>query len=686
MKSLFVFLALLAVSGIFVAKFTNEEAQRDSVGFRSGREPLSVVPLGSEKRLDFNGNSLGVGMCAPDANNNCDWPGYAQGIGRLSLAPFAFTFIVLLSFWVFCSGRLCCNCFGGKERTPGNICYGRMCCSTDCFVGRDFHGYATLELWIVKVALVLLVCALAASAIPGFRGNAKISEGIKGPTNNVGLFIRNISDSTTAIINELSTLEYSKDANASIDGLTNFTVTLTDLTDKANGYVKEADRYRRPVYITLIVLAPFFALIGLAAGFFNLPKLTCCIGLCLFWVSMIVWIVFSLQFFLVLVFEDGCTETTIWSANLANGGAVVPGSRQSIFEKYIPTSELNRTFTDLRKVALDAEALVIESGNNVIDQLCTNRTVPDPVFSAGEYCTTNRTHTPARFLGSPSANVTDIKTDNSDGCLNDGYYPCASFCCRIVTIQECSTKCAENQTRSAALDLVNFIDLFQKYDAILIGKVLPFLSFDTFLPLVVGLRDPICQGLVEGGQIVEQCLLCIAIFLIPTTILMIMAHKRWRDDSAGPSESTLELQPSKSGQSPTYITTPTMYAMNSDNEIMDMTAKSPPKEEAQPEEPKNDDEPQKEDPLLTMKLEDDDPKPRANTAKSGEIDFGLMDFGLQSNRGSMLPPDRDNNNDTSSVSSDSSDSDERLEMMPATPPPEADSEPGTPPSYDETFA
>lgn len=82
-----------------------------------------------------------------------------QAVARLSIAPFVFFIIVCVSFWVFCFGRCCCNCFGGWERTPKNICYGKSCCGNPrTNPGWKFRGYSPAGVWTNKILLVL--CAV----------------------------------------------------------------------------------------------------------------------------------------------------------------------------------------------------------------------------------------------------------------------------------------------------------------------------------------------------------------------------------------------------------------------------------------------------------------------------------------------------------------------------------------------
>jgi len=550
---------VLAFSVTLYQAVSEEEAR-----FDVGRGPLATVLLpATNTRATFNSGTVSGRLCAADDNGNCKWVDYAQAIGRMTIPALVLAPVSFVAFWAFCLGRCCCNCFGGKQRTPGNVCYGKTCCGEECWP-HEFTGYDTVSIWVVRILYVVCFIALIAVMIPGFFGNAKVSKGITSPGQNFLSFADSIQAEAKGFLDRLTALPFTSSANSSFADVINKIQPLRDTGNTINDQIKKAEQYRMPVFIAFLVLAPLCFGIGILGGFLNQWKLIFGCALMAFWISLFVWLLFGIQYALLVVVNDTCNEMVLWNSNLANAtvyikaGQTPPKPQKTSFIENLNTivsCSQNSSFTDI-------ENKIRTGQDTAYMTLCDPNALP-------EFCFNNQTvlaTTTAQCARSGTADQVGIVYNQQACQLLRDYQASGNFSacvaaaqialqgnftvldasttnppvCQALHLNDCPTKCytedARNNTAEVIVTLVVLDQYLQLFADVLNSNLLNCLVFQ---PLVTSLEGSVCDQLSNGGDILEQAFLSIAIILIPGTILAILAAKRWRADSFSTGEVAL---------------------------------------------------------------------------------------------------------------------------------------------------
>jgi len=342
-----------------------------------------------------------------------------------------------------------------------------------------------------------------------------------------------------------------------------------------NGNIKKADGIRQPIYIVIMILAPIVAIFGLIGGLIGIWKIMFAAALMFFWMSLLIWLVFGIQYPLLIAFSDTCAEMNIWNYNVQVANATLAAdpnaqvqipARQSVFEALVPiTSCSNTTFGDLKAQATKGIETAYKSACQELQYICGNATEQaSPGVSGGRptCCSAgsgNSCNNARAVASQPLCQVITAyyanNAQNYSQCeqavnsaltaiVLDPYYVNTTapngqqgiplFFCDNVTITNCSTNCHTQQLRDGSNTTVYNIQIGQAYLYVLYNKVFPLLSCFIFNPLINDITDAVCDKLVVGLNTMEQVFLCIAILLIPSTILAILAAKRWRIDSHEP--------------------------------------------------------------------------------------------------------------------------------------------------------
>ncbi|PRP85290.1 hypothetical protein PROFUN_06892 [Planoprotostelium fungivorum] len=536
-KSLLLFVIALAGSTLLLSSQDVDSAS-------SGRELLGLIPS-SSSRSTFTNGTVSNRLCALDENGDCHLMGYMEAVLRMSIIAFVMVPLAFLAFWVVCIGRCCCNCFGGWQRTPDNVCYGTRCCGNEC-LSSEFQGYSMWSVYTVRVLTVVCFIALIAAVIPGIIGNSRVSKGMKGPTNNVMNFTDDLQAKLQTIVGELQTIPYTKDVNNSLDGVYTVFSDSRAQVQKVDVQVNLVDQYRNAVYITLLVLAPIVVLVGILGGLFNIWKLTWSASMFLFLISTLIWSIFAIHYPLLIVTTDSCHEMNILNDNVirantsASLGLPFVTNQTSALEELIPILKCSDNRLDSLKKdiedALDSaytqacsedrlQTVCLIANNNITTAaklkcpLLANKIMQQTVCRNMQKYVDTKDIAYCKVAASLVANMSVLDFDYS------------SLRCEIVSIEDCEKgNCSDTATKITS-DIAINLDILTRYIEILRVEIYPLLGCFLFAPLVSSLTDVVCHQLSPGFEMVETSLLCICIILIPTTILLFLASKRWRRDA-----------------------------------------------------------------------------------------------------------------------------------------------------------
>jgi len=549
---------VLAFSITLYQVVSEEEARLDV-----GREPLTTILLPSTPtRATFNAGPISGRLCAADANGNCQWLSYAQAIGRMTIPALVLAPVSIIAFWAFCLGRCCCNCFGGIQRTPGNVCYGKTCCGDSCWP-HEFSGYSAASIWVVRILYVVCFIALLAVMIPGFFGNAKVSKGITSPGQNFLSFADGIQAQAKGFLDRLSALPYTNTANGTFGEIVSKIQPLRDTGTTINQQINKAEQYRMPIFIVFLVLAPLCFGIGILGGFLNKWKLIFGCALVAFWMSLFIWLIFGIQYALLIVVNDTCNEMVLWNNNLANAtvyiqaGVTPPKPQETSFIENLNSlvsCSQNSSFTDI--------ANKIRTGQNqAYSTLCDPGALP-------QFCFNNdllRANTTLLCSFSGTADQVDIvyhqpacvflreynNTGNFSDCIAaaqialQGNFTVLDISttnppvCQALLLSSCPTKCYTSESRNTTAEVIGTLSVLEEYIQLFTDVLNSnLLNCLVFQPLASSLQVAVCDQLSGGGDLLEQAFLSIAIILIPGTILAILASKRWRADSFATGEMT----------------------------------------------------------------------------------------------------------------------------------------------------
>ncbi|PRP75126.1 hypothetical protein PROFUN_03962 [Planoprotostelium fungivorum] len=584
-KSFYVLMAIL-VGVIIMMAYTSNDAEASVASGRHVLSSAAILPQ-SKSRPTFDKGTVSARLCAADDDGNCNLIGYLEAIGRMTIPALILVPISIVAWFACCLGRLCCNCFGGWERTPGNVCFGEKCCDTDCYENRQFQGYSTAGIWATKILLVLMFLGLVAVFVPGFLGNRQLGKGIAGPLDSVLKFGDDMRGKMNNIVGRLQVLPYTTNINGS---LTSVYAALSDFDsygDQAHTQLNQVERYRVPVYTVLLVITPVVVLLGILGGIFNCPKLICCTAGGLFWMSALIWLLFGIQYPMLIIVSDLCDELTIYDTNIiyanatANNRTATPSGKVTIFESHINITSCNSTTFDPVKTKIDDalnQAYSTACSNDILQSLCLEaRNITQYMLLVGQ-CTDNVTlirnitSQPVCQLIEQYINTNDISycmqaVQQANATLNIvdvpvverfGYPMVVRDECRIVPLNVCPTTCNYTTTRNATGQVIYQTDVLNTYNYIYETFVRPLLGCFLFAELVDDLKGGVCDNLTPGANMVEQTFLSIGILLIPTTILMMLAFKRWRSDSyeGAQSESGLEMS-----SVPVHTTIPEVFSI-----------------------------------------------------------------------------------------------------------------------------
>ncbi|PRP85323.1 hypothetical protein PROFUN_06925 [Planoprotostelium fungivorum] len=545
-------LFLLFIAGItFIAHVSTSNTDVNNIDY-DGRKLLDFIAFSSSSRKTFNKGDVSDRLCAADDSGDCHLSEYEQAVLRLSIVAFVMAPLAFLSFWIVCFGRTIFNCFGGWEKNPHSACFGISCCGRSCTRGNDaddFEGYSACGVYTTRFLLVLFTLCLIGVTVPGMMGNSHLSHGLKRPTSSFINFGIDLRQKLDHIVMNLTQLPYTKNINGS---LTEVYQTFQEAMDKvhdADDKVSQVETYRFPIYIGILSLAPVVVLIGIAGGVFNCWQLTFCSAMILFLISTLMWSVFGLQYPMLIVLNDTCDEITLYNENViaanitAHRNETFHPNRTSVIEVQVPlTSCTNSSFTKVERKVDDAlnEAYSAACGSEGLQTPCLlsdndytrqaqkcdiilkNNIMQQPVC---RLITDYKISGDLQKCRSAVAGVTNMSLLN--------FQP-GSALCKEVTVNTCMEKQCQGPAAQIVDIIVEKLDVLSKYVYILRQEVVPLLGCYVFAPLVSALKEDVCHKLNPSFEWVEISMLAVGIILIPITILMILAAKRWRRDAMSP--------------------------------------------------------------------------------------------------------------------------------------------------------
>lgn len=479
-------------------------------------------------RSTWRGVKISNRICGMDENGDCHIMEYAEALSKYAAPGIILAILSIISLPVFCIGRFCCNCFGGRRRSKG-ICCGK----------RDqFEGYSLKEIWIIKLLLIAAMVGIALCVILGYVGDKSVSTGITKSTTTLISAGNTIVDKASIIAYNLSSLPYTKDEGAQIGEFVDTAKTFLDQAESIEVVIKEYNKYRSIAVIISFALPLGLLVIGVVGAIFNFRYLALIAFFFCFLVSIIIWISFSVHSVVHTVFIDVCYELDVvmtdppppqnnsTSGNNTNTDDGGNGGIQDMIKDIYYCTQFSNV-GDLARGALDDSYKTACDG---LTKLCNDSYVNCSDSYNGGNCSRENLQ---NFLGehirdyvigcNDTYPIEQCPANDINSCMNP--YLCVD---QMRTVKDCATNCINEELRGYANTTVFGLEMLFLYTDIIENEVLPLLNCTIVQNTFSDVSDAMCVNIKQGVSRISVASGFLGALLIPGTILLLLGFKRFR--------------------------------------------------------------------------------------------------------------------------------------------------------------
>eukprot|EP01156_Anaeramoeba_ignava_P024521 Anaeramoba_ignava/c9075_g1_i1.p1 GENE.c9075_g1_i1~~c9075_g1_i1.p1 ORF type:complete len:554 (-),score=134.18 c9075_g1_i1:43-1704(-) len=442
-------------------------------------------------RRNFAGETVSKRFCASE-NGECDWSNYGQALAMMVLPAFVFGVLFLLVFLCYGSYYCCCPCRalkGAKEFTEKSKKKWKI-------------------IFFISFLLFLLGTFL------GFGGNSKMRSGIidlGDEITNETQFMYNLA----IHVNETFTKTGFYSVNSvGLENTIDAMRTINNQADDSSDTMSEYDSKRQ--YVVNIILAVPLVVVsfGVIFVFAKMGKAGACIGILSFLLIFGIWFSFGIHYLVGILFSDICYEIS------QNVDGIDDPNSDTPLKQIVDCTEGHTDLDSLREGCEDAINQTIDAGCAVRDEICSlNFTVQCDTASFTHSLTFNVSCAPTCNDSVLNETKQLLIFDNgtlAPGCVADQAelsIVCGileadcnlssnswidNVCVRILTVEECATECVDNQTKTNAQDVCQFIDNLNELYQMLVYEILPLLSCEFLKQVFRNIEGAVCDKIISG--------------------------------------------------------------------------------------------------------------------------------------------------------------------------------------------
>ena len=482
---------------------------------------VGASPGGELRVLDCTLQSTGL--------DSCDALRYAIRAGVCSLSGVIVAVLLLLLFPLYCGGKYCCNCCGGREQSP-NFC---------CPDTRHPTVYTRADIVRPKLLAVLALVGAVVGLVFGLRGAVEAQDGVSGIITVVSEVPEVLTQQITEVRDALMVPRFNVATN---------TTTTVDLFE-TSGALESANRVKDALqagvdrvlsavstHVRTAVLA-IFALL-------SVPVLAMLIGAVpvvtnsrrflpmgvlwsLFLFGFLVWVSNTLFSLVHVVSDDLCTEVHAFTRQQGN---VIAAAVEC-------TDDTVRAFRDEVNVLIATEATtacesLLEKCYNTSktqEENLAELRVFDCVQSVS--CTDVSVAELDRLVRSDDVRVSTEVTGNMTLARN-GLWCTGGDSAAECTIEQCSRECVLSNWSLSSLGVLSFAVVSNVEVATIVSRAVTTVAFqlatcDTVLGLIITPFDAPCFKTPRGFGNLEVGTTIEGVSLLVFMLAMVWGAKRF---------------------------------------------------------------------------------------------------------------------------------------------------------------